>query len=541
MGESVRFTARAVFASLHTLTAILATLAAATLLAPRFRLPQPLALALAGVGLAFVPAVRDLQVDPHLILAGFLPPLLYADAFHTSWRDFRRWLRPILMLAVVLVAVTILTVGLVAKWMLPDLPWAVCFVLGAIVSPTDTVAAQAVIERLRVPRRATAILGGESLVNDATGLVGVQIGVAVALAGVFDAGSVAVRFAEVAGLGIVIGAVSGWLFSIANRVVHHPSVLFTLSLLSPYLAFSVAEWLEVSGVLAVVVAGAIVAWRIHLVTPVARVQLRATWDQLAFVLNGLCFLYIGREAPSLLASARDGGQPLLLAGLAVSAAVILTRIVWCFPAAYLPLWMFPKLREREGGYPGIGGVALVSWCGVRGAVSLAAALSLPMLTSEGEPFPGRAQVLACTIAVILVTLVLQGGTLHLLVKWLRLADDGATEREVRRARERVLEAGITRLDEFCSEHSCPVAVHRYREAMADQLASLRAEDVAERQRAAQRLAVSREVRAAVLQAQEAALLQLRDSGGIDDHAYGNLLVELEYASADAAAAAHQAH
>jgi len=529
-----------VFASLHTLTAVLATLAAATLIAPRLRLPQPLALALAGVGLAFVPAVRDVDIDPHLILAGFLPPLLYADAFHTSWRDFRRWLRPILMLAVGLVLATIVSVGFVAKWMLPDLPWAVCFVLGAVVSPTDTVAAQAVIERLRVPRRITAILGGESLVNDATGLVGVQIGVVVVLDGVFRASGIALQFLEVAGLGVVIGVVAGWLFSLANRVIHEPRVLFTLSLLSPYLAFSVAEWLEVSGVLAVVFAGAIVAWRIHRITPVARLQLRATWDQLAFVLNGLCFLYIGREAPSLLEQARDGGEPLLLAGLAVSAAVVLTRILWCFPAAYLPLYLFPKLREREGGYPRLGGVTLVSWCGVRGAVSLAAALSLPLLTNEGGPFPGRAQVVACTIAVILITLVLQGGTLHLLVKWLRIADDGATEREVRRAREHVLEAGIARLDEFCSEHSCPVAVHRYREAMADQLASLRAEDLAERQRAVQRLAVSREVRAAVLQAQEAALLHLRDSGGIDDHAYGNLLVELEFANAEAAAARAEA-
>lgn len=515
-------------ASLHTLTAVLATLAVATLLAPRLRLPQPLALALAGFGLAFVPAVRDIEIDPDLILAGFLPPLLYADAFQTSWRDFRRWLRPIVMLAVGLVAATILTVGLVAKWMLPDLPWSVCFLLGAVVSPTDTVAAQAVIERLRVPRRITAILGGESLVNDATGLVGVHIAVVVTLHGMFSVGKVATQFAWVAGIGILVGALCGFLFSLANRLVRDSSVLFTLSLLSPYFAYAVSDWLGVSGVLAVVVAGAMVAWRVHTIDPAARLQLRASWSLLSFVLNGLCFLYIGLESPCLLRRAAQGGQVLWDAGLAVAATVIVTRILWCFPSAYLPLYFMPKLRAIEGGYPSPRGVAVVSWCGVRGAVSLAAALALPVTMHDGAAFPGRDVVVACTLAVILTTLVLQGGTLLALVRLLRLPDDGTTEREVRIARERLLQAGIVRLDAYCSENSCPVAVHRYREAMVEQLAALRADDEAERVGAERRLAVSREVRAEVLRAQEMALLQLRDTGGIDDQAYAGLLLELDH-------------
>ncbi len=509
-------------ASLHALTALLATLAVVTLVAPRLRLPQPLALALAGVGLAFVPSVRALDIDPELILVGFLPPLLYADAWQTSWRDFRRWLRPIVMLATGLVGFTILVVGLVAKWALPELPWAVCFVLGAIVSPTDTVAAQAVIERLRVPRRITAILGGESLVNDATGLVGVQIGVVVALQGVFDGAQVAGQFAWVAGLGIVVGVACGGLFAWINRLVREPAVLFTLSLLAPYLAFSVASMLDVSGVLAVVTAGAVVAWRVHFVPPQARVQLRASWAQLTFLLNGLCFLYIGLESPCLLQRAAHGGTELWLAGLAVSAAVIGARIVWCWPNAYLPALLFPALRAREGGYPPPRGVLLVSWCGVRGAVSLAAALALPVA------FPGRDEVVAITVAVILATLFLQGGTLTPLVKLLGLRDDGTTEQEMRTARERLLQAGIARLDAFCSDQSCPVAVYRFRSSMADELASLQADDDAERAKASQRLAVSRDVRSAVVVAQEAALLQLRDSGAIDDHAYQNLLLELDH-------------
>jgi Na+/H+ antiporter len=526
----------AVFGSLHLLTAVLATLAVVTLLAPRLHLPQPLALALAGVGLAMVPAIRDFVIDPNLILVGFLPPLLYADAFQTSWRDFKRWLRPILMLAIGLVAATILVVGLVAKWCLPDLPWVACFILGAVVSPTDTVAVQAVIERLRVPRRMTAIVGGESLVNDATGLVGVQIGVVVALEGVFSWGSVATQFAAVAGLGILIGVVVGYAASFVHRVVAEPSVAFTVSLIAPYLAFGLAGSVNASGVLAVVVAGAVVAWRVHVIAPQARVQLRSAWAQLTFLLNGLCFLYIGIESPCLLREAAAAGPGLWRAGLAVGAAVILTRFVWCWPNAYVPLWLMPQLRAREGGYPSPRGVLLVSWCGVRGAVSLAAALALPMSTTEG-PFPGREAIVACTLAVILATLLLQGATLFPLVKLLGLRDDGTTASELRAARERLLESGIARLDAFCSEHSCPIAVHRYREAMADELASLRASDADERARAAERMAVSREVQFAVRQAQETALLRLRDSGAIDDQAYNNLLLELDLDTVGKAATA----
>jgi Na+/H+ antiporter len=521
--------------SLHALTAILAALAVTTLLAPRLRLPQPLALALAGVALSFVPAVRTLDIDPELILAGFLPPLLWADAWQTSWRDFARWLRPILMLAVGLVAATILVVGVVAKLCLPDLPWAVCFVLGAIVSPTDTVAAQSVLERLRVPRRTTAILGGESLVNDATGLVGVQIGVVVVLHGMFEWGHTLVQFTWVAGFGIVVGALAGFLFAAANRWVREPAVLFTLSLLAPYLAFSLAHVANASGVLAVVVAGAVVTWRVHHIRPEARRELRATWGQLTFVLNGLCFLYIGLETPRWLDQAFAAGHATWLAGLVVSAAVIGTRFLWCWPNAYVPLWLFPRLRERECGYPAPSGVLVVAWCGVRGAVSLAAALSLPRTLDDGSAFPGREAVIACTVAVILVTLFVQGGTLFPLVRLLGLRDDGTTLGEMQTARERLLAAGITRLDAFCTEHSCPIAVHRLREAMVEELATLRSVDAQEQELARQRLAVSREVRSAVHHAQEAELLELRDRGVVDDHAYNQLLNELDQDAAVAPA------
>jgi Na+/H+ antiporter len=515
-------------AQLHLLIALLSALALASLAAPRLRVPQPVLLALTGGALAFVPGVPRTPLDPALILAYCLPPLLYADAFQTSVKDFMRWLRPIMMLATGLVAFTILTVGVATHWLLPQLPWAACFLLGAIVSPTDTVAVQAVLARLRVPRRTTAILGGESLVNDATGLVGVQLCVAVLLHGVFEAGEVALDFAVVAGGGVLIGVVTGIVFAAANRVVKDRAVLLVLSLLAPYIAMHVSSMYGLSGVLAVVVAGFVVSWRMYTVPPDARIELYTTWDMLVFVLNGLCFLYVGLETPRLLMELRvHEHTSVLLVGLAVSAVVILSRIVWIVPSAYLPLWLSPRLRVREGGYPPPRAVALAAWCGVRGAVSLAAALALPTTLASGAPFTGRDDIIGCTLVVILVTLIAQGLTLSPLVRLLGLRQDADGEDELRTARELLLEAGIRRLDAFCSETSCPIAVHHFREHMAEELASLRALDDQERSMTVARRAVSNAVHREVYAAQAAALLGLRDRGGINDQTYLQLQLELD--------------
>jgi CPA1 family monovalent cation:H+ antiporter len=508
---------------------LLAVLAVVHLLAQRVTTPAPILLAVAGVLVALIPGLPHLELDPDLILVMFLPPLLYADAFDTSWIDFRRWLRPILMLAFGLVAVTTLVVGLVTHAVLPEIPWPVCFILGAVVSPTDTVAVQAIIERLRVPRRVTAILGGESLVNDATGLVGVQVGVAVVLSGAFEARSVAIQFAWVVGGGVAIGLLAGLVFSLANRFIREARVLFVLSLLSPYLAFLTAHELGTSGVLAVVIAGFVVAWRIHTVPSKARIELYATWEMLIFVLNGLCFVIIGLQTPHLLRASNATNPIVLQAALLVSAAVIVTRIVWMFPGAYLPLYLSKRLREHEGGYPRVQSVALASWCGVRGVVSLAAALSLPRFMDDGSPFPGRDMVIACTLVVILVTLIAQGLTLQPLIQMLGLRADEDTAQEVRSAREAVLTAGLARLDEYCSETSCPISVHHWRTLMADELVTLRDADTESSRQAATRLAVSNEVRREVAKSQERALLLLRDTGRINDNTYLELQLELDRA------------
>lgn len=513
--------------------ALLGVIAIVNLIAPHFSAPTPVLLALAGAALALVPGLPRFPLNPDLILVLFLPPLLYADAFDTSWTDFRRWLRPIVLLAVGLVALTTFVVGIVAHAVLPELPWPVCFVLGAIVSPTDTVAAQAVIERLRVPRRITAILGGESLVNDATGLVGVQVGVAVVLSGAFAARTVALEFTRVAGGGIGIGLLVGFAFAFTNRFVRESRVLFVLSLLSPYLAFLIAHHFDASGVLAVVIAGFVVAWRMHTVPAAARVELYSVWEMLVFVLNGLCFVFIGIEAPHLLVETNAAhNKPLLLAGLAISVAVVLVRIAWCYPGAYVPLALSPRLRKLEGGYPPARNIFIVSWCGMRGVVSLAAALALPYTLPDGQPFPGRDEVIACTLAVILVTLVVQGLTLQPLIRWLGLRDDEDTASEVRAAREAILSAGIARLDAFCSETSCPLSVHHLRTLMADELMTLTDQDDDHRRRATARLAVSQEVRREIVKAQDAALLAMRDQGRINDKTYMHLQLDLDRSNMD---------
>jgi CPA1 family monovalent cation:H+ antiporter len=517
-----------VLEALPILIALLATLAVCAPLAPRLRIPQPVLLGLAGFALAFVPGLPRKPLDPDLILVAFLPPILYADAFKTSWVDFQRWLRPILMLSVGLVALTILCVGMLTYWLLPELPLSVCFILGAIVSPTDTVAVQSVLETLRVPRRITAILGGESLVNDATGLVGVQIGVAVVLTGAFDGGAIAGKFAWVAGGGIATGLAIGALGVALNRIARATPVLFALSLAAPYLAFWIASECGASGVLAVVVAGFLVSWRIHHLPADARIALYGAWDLLVWILNGLCFVFIGLETPRLVRDlSLDRHGEVVWAGLGIALAVMLLRALWMFPGAYLPLWLSPRLREREGGYPAVRNVVVASWCGVRGAVSLAAALALPLHLPNGAPFPGRQQVQACALCVILVTLVVQGSTLGWLVRWLGIRGDEATASEVRAAREALLQAGIRRLDQFCSETSCPLSVHHWRTLMSDELVTLRDKDDEQRRQARSRLSVSDEVRAEVAAAQAARLLALRDGGSINDRTYLDLQLALD--------------
>jgi CPA1 family monovalent cation:H+ antiporter len=381
-----------------------------------------------------------------------------------------------------------------------------------------------------------AIIGGESLVNDATGLLGAQLALIVVLTGIFEVGAIATNFVRIAGLGLATGVGVGLLAIRLNERLRGTAVLFVFSLAAPYLAFAMADALGASGVLAVVVAGFVASWRIDKIAPESRVDLNGAWDVLTFVLNGMMFLFVGLEIPHRLGADPTAMMSLLGIGLAVAAAVVLARVVWFWPAAYIPLWLFPRLREKEGGYPDPRAVALAGWCGVRGAVSLAAALALPQTLPTGAPFPGRVAIEVAVLVTIVVTLIGQGSTLGPLVRWLRLPKDPTTELETRKAREAMLAAGIARLDAFCIEESCPIAVYRYREVMSDRLAELREFEDSERELATRRLEVSREVRRAIWEAETAELLRLRDAEDINDQDHQKLQLEIDREHADLVAA-----
>lgn len=516
----------------YTWIAMLLATALVGLLARIVSIPYPILLVAAGLGIGLTPVFHPPALNPNLILFFFLPVLLYKEAFHTSWLDFARWVRPIVMLAVGLVAVTIAAVGFVAHWMLPDLPLAVGFVLGAIVSPTDTVAATAILHRLRVPRRLSAILGGESLVNDATGLVALQLAVAVVESGRFTWAEVGQEFAWTVLGGLSVGLLVGHAANEANRRIQDKTVLFTMSLVAPFVAFAGAHLLHASGVLAVVIAGFFVCWRFHTVAADTRYDLYAVWRLMAYLVDAFCFLLIGVEIPRLVQSVESEALPqLLVAGGVITATVIVVRLLAMYPAVYVPMKLFPRLARREGGPTTRGHLFLASWCGMRGAVSLAAALSVPAEVN-GQPFPGRDALIICTFCVILGTLIVQGLTLQPVIRWLGIRDDSNAEEEERLARVSMMQAALSRLDQLKERSGADVeAFDHVERAYMERLRMLihgepREEGAAH---AAGAPAHVFAVELAALEAERGRLLNLRNSSDINDLTHGRLQEELDVA------------
>ncbi len=518
------------------LIATLLTLALVGLLSSRVLIPQPILLVAAGVGLTLIPGLEPPELDPTLILLFFLPPLLYKEAFEASLRDFVRWLRPISMLAVGLVAATIFAVACVAKWLVPDLPWPVAFILGAVVSPTDTVAAMAVIHRLRVERRVTAILGGESLVNDATGLVALQLAIGVVMSGTFSLTGLALQFGWTVIAGVGIGLLVGMAAVAVNRRIRDTTIIFTCSLIAPYLAFATAHAVHASGVLAVVAAGFLVSWHIHVVEADTRYQLYSVWRMLVYLADGLSFVLVGTTLPRVLDADKSLGlTQSVLVGVYVTLAVILVRIAWTYPNSYLALWLFPRLREREGGYPAKRNVTLIAWCGMRGAVSLAAALSIPTLVN-GQPFPGRDMVIACTVFVVLGTLIAQGMTLQPLIRLLGIRNDQRAAEEERLARISMIQAALSRLDELKNASRADADVLAHAEAAYMERLNLLIDSIARQynspataEAGAPQAAGLFDVELAAIGAERACLLELRDSDRINDTTQAVLQEELDIA------------
>ncbi|MCU0886415.1 MAG: Na+/H+ antiporter [Rubritepida sp.] len=397
--------------------AVLLLMAACVLLAvlARFlRQPYAVVLILAGMVLAFVPGLPDITLDPELALAFFLPPLLQASAFRTDWNAFRRNLRPILLLAVGCVIFTAFAVGWVAKLLVPEMPWAAAIALGAILAPPDAVAAAAVLQRLNLPRRLVTILEGESLVNDASALVLYRLAIFAAAAGsVTPVGAVG-NFLLVGAGGIVVGWLIGRAVLWALARLDDTLLETAVSFLAGYAAFLAAEAAHLSGVIAVVTCGIMIGRAQHRIfSAQTRIEARATWQFIEFVLTSLIFILIGLELNDILARMQGWSAPALAGlALAVSAALIVSRFVWIFPAAVLPR-LSPALRRRDP-MPSAAQLTVLSWAGMRGVVSLAAAIALPL------DFPERDLIIFLAFCAILATLVLQGTTLEWVIKRLGL-------------------------------------------------------------------------------------------------------------------------
>lgn len=515
---------------LETVILLLAVVLAATVLARRLVVPYPILLVLVGLALGAVPNLPALRLDPDLVFLVFLPPILWAAAFFTSFRDFRFNLRPILILAVGLVLASTMAVALVAKALVAGLGWAPALALGAIVSPPDAVAATAVLGRLGVPRRVTSVLEGESLVNDAAALVLYRSAVAAVVSGSFVVSDAIAGFVLATLAGIAAGVAVAYLARFALEHTHDAFVEIATTLLSPYVAWILAERVHASGVLACVAGGLLM--RRHLsavVAPATRVQARAVWDVVIFLLHGVIFILIGLQLATLRADLAPGGRlEVWIVAAAIFATLAAVRALWVPLFTWLPRAMSASLRVRDP-MPPPSAVALISWVAMRGIVSLAAALSLPITTASGAPFPFRSELILVTFAVVVASLLVQGLSLGRVVRWLGLRPDGLHEREELQARTRTTVIALRRLDELASAPWAEaIRVQSLRAEYEQRLERIATVELrSPHERPSDEEEAARRLRHEVLTAERLAAIALRDQGVIDDEVLLHLEMELD--------------
>jgi Na+/H+ antiporter len=508
---------------MHEIESLIFLLAAATLLAQLARVlkkPYPILLVLGGLAMGFVPGLPDIEVSPEVIFVAFLPPLLNSAAFFSSPLDLRAQLRPIVLLAVGLVLATMGAVAVIAHFLI-GLPWAAAFVLGAILAPTDPVAAEAIFSRLGVPERVGTVVGGESLVNDGTGLVAFRVAVAVVVSGAFSVWGAGLSFLLVGGGGLIVGLICAQIVLPLWARLRDPTILITFSVLIPYAVYILAEEvLHVSGILAVVTYGLYQGWRAPRLFPDAstRLQAIAFWGVLVFLLEALLFVLLGQQLPSILGGIEGYSVWVLLAFAAlVYAVVVMVRFAWFFTTPYFHPVFDRLLHSRYLRAPWQERLVM-SWSGMRGAVSLAAALAVPLSTDAGNPFPGRDLIVFLTFSVILATLVLQGLTLGPLIAALRFEDDGeASTLAELRARLDAARAALYELERLHDDgRVSPESQERMREYYEGSIrrytAGLEAGGTTEEY--ARSSGDWRDWRRELLAAEREAILSLRDAGEI---------------------------
>ena len=447
-------------AIMQTLLFMLAVLAAVAVLAKRLNLAPSILLVIAGIAMALIPGLPKVSLAPEVVLLVILPPLIYSAGVSMSWRDFKFNLRPIGLLAFGGVVFTACAMAAAAHYLL-HFSWAAGFVLGAIVAPPDAVAPLAIAKRLGLPRRIVVVLEGEGLANDATALILYRFAVAAVVTGAFSIEKAGGTFGAIVVGEIIWGIAVGWLSLRLRQWARDPRVEITLSLMTPYLAFWVPEHLGGSGVLATVACGLYVSWNgPRLISSATRLQGIFFWDLLVYLVEGLVFLVTGLEARTLMDNGHPFSIPELLIATAVTVAIVIAaRFVWVFPATYLPRWLIPPLARRDPSPPWQS-VFMLAFTGIRGVVSLAAALAIPYATDSGAPFPHRDLILFVTFGVIIVTLIGQGLLLPSVVRWLGLARHGEAERQNEiqaelAARQAALREVEKRLEALADEREVP--------------------------------------------------------------------------------------
>src|SRR5882724_3139579 len=502
-------------------------------LAQKLKTPYPIVLVIAGLLLSLIPGIPSIRLNPDVVFLVVLPPLLYSAAWLTSWREFKFNLVSICMLAFGLVGFTVFGVAGTAHYFFSRFDWRLGFVLGAVVATTDAIAATSIAKRIGLPKRIVDILEGESLLNDATGLLALQFATIMIVSGetpTLGKGFLELAYLTIVGLllGLLVGVAVAWL----ERRVEDGPIEITISILVPYAVYLAAEAIHASGVLAVVACGLYLSQKSsEFFSARVRIQAWAVWDALTFILNGLVFMVIGLQLPHVLANL--GGyklRNLVLYGIAFTALLIVLRLIWMYPGGYIAHYIRKHLLRQKVSRPSARQIFVVGWTGMRGVIALAAAISLPEALADGQPFPQRDMIIFLTFSVILVTLVLQGLTLPPLIRALGLAGAAAPDGEEMQARRQMLEAALEHLHQLRQKQPDAVAEvyddielhYRHR------LVALKEEEDNEEE-AAHRAhhQLFRELSRDLLGIERATALRLRDDGHINDEVLRQLEYELD--------------
>jgi monovalent cation/hydrogen antiporter len=505
-------------------------------LARKLQTPYPIVLVIAGLLLGFVPGIPRVPLNPDLVFLVVLPPLLYYAAWYTSWRDFKYNLVSILFLAFGLVGFTVLGVAETARWLFAGFDWRLGFVLGAVVATTDAIAATAIAKRVGLPQRIVDVLEGESLVNDATGLLALEFGIAMVWNGSTPAvWSGVSRLAYLIGIGLLIGLVVGRVVEWFEHRIDDGPIEIVISILVPYATYLGANAVGASGVLAVIACGLYLGRKSsQFFSPTVRIQANAVWESLTFILNGLVFVLIGLQLPHVLAEIHDYSlRQLVFYGLCFSLIVIVLRMLWVYPGAYLAYAIRRGILGQDEPWPSSRNLFVVGWTGMRGVLALAAAISLPDVLENGSAFPQRSLIMFMTFCVILVTLVLQGLTLPPLIRALGLAGMGTNKNEEQDARREILEAAMAWIEESqADERKLDQTIYReLKRTYTKRLYALhsRGDDETEESHQAHILSRDRRIDAMrdVIKVEREAALRLRNNGRINDEVLRHIEYELD--------------